>query len=141
MNSPPYPVNVYTVTDGEKWYLSNKNSYASGGSLVEISDEIGVWNHVTYIFDIKGINGSAIPVYTYVNDAKAHPAVLLIAGSGPSDYNSTVGILTPFEDIAISLARNGINSLRVDKRTFNYSSETGAACSSTISSNASFLNS
>ncbi len=65
-------------------------------------------------------------VYTYVNDAKAHPAVLLIAGSGPSDYNSTVGLLTPFEDIAIGLARNGINSLRVDKRTFNYSSETGA---------------
>jgi len=72
MNSPPYPVNVYTVTDGEKWYLSNKNSYASGGSLVEISDEIGVWNHVTYIFDIKGINGSAIPVYTYVNGALLH---------------------------------------------------------------------
>ena len=65
-------------------------------------------------------------VYTYVNDAKAHPAALLIAGSGPSDYNSTVGLLTPFEDIAIGLARNGINSLRVDKRTFNYSSETGA---------------
>ncbi len=62
-------------------------------------------------------------VYTYINDGKAHPAVLFIAGSGPSDYNETIGLLTPFEDIALGLARNGINSLRVDKRTFNYASE------------------
>ena len=56
-------------------------------------------------------------VYTYVNDGNAHPAVLLIGGSGPCDYNETVGILTPFEDIAMGLAENGINSLRIDKRT------------------------
>lgn len=62
-------------------------------------------------------------VYTYVNDGKAHPAVLLIAGSGPSDYNETIGILSPFEDIARGLAQNGINSLRVDKRTLNYAAE------------------
>lgn len=62
-------------------------------------------------------------VYTYTNDSKARPAVLLIAGSGPSDYNETVGLLAPFEDIALALAQNGINSLRVDKRTLNYASE------------------
>lgn len=62
-------------------------------------------------------------VYTYVNDGKAHPAVLLIAGSGPSDYNETIGILAPFEDIALGLAQNGVNSLRVDKRTLNYASD------------------
>lgn len=61
-------------------------------------------------------------VYTYVNDGQPHPAVLLIAGSGPSDYNETIGLLTPFEEIALGLAENGINSLRVDKRTFNYAS-------------------
>lgn len=64
-------------------------------------------------------------VYTYVNDGKPHPAVLLIAGSGPGDYNETVGLLTPFEDIALGLAENGINSLRVDKRTLNYASDFG----------------
>jgi hypothetical protein len=62
-------------------------------------------------------------VYTYIDDGKAHPAVLLIAGSGPSDYNESVGVLKPFEDIAQGLAEEGINSLRIDKRTFRYSSE------------------
>ncbi len=61
--------------------------------------------------------------YTYINDGKPHPAVLLIAGSGPSDYNESVGVLKPFEDIAQGLAQNGISSLRVDKRTFAYASE------------------
>lgn len=64
-------------------------------------------------------------VYTYVNDEKAHPAVLLIAGSGPSDYNETVGLLTPFEDMAVGLAKRGICSLRMDKRTLNYASGLG----------------
>ncbi len=62
-------------------------------------------------------------VYTYVNDGNAHPAVLLIGGSGPCDYNETIGILTPFEDIAMGLAQNEINSLRIDKRTLGYASD------------------
>lgn len=67
-------------------------------------------------------------VYTYVNDGKAHPAVLLIAGSGPSDYDETIGVLKPFEDIARGLAQEGINSLRVDKRTFSYAAEFDIKC-------------
>ena len=59
-------------------------------------------------------------VYTYINDGKSHPAVLLIAGSGPSDYDETIGVLKPFEDIARGLAQEGINSLRVEKRTFGH---------------------
>lgn len=67
-------------------------------------------------------------VYTYINDGKSHPAALLIAGSGQSDYNETIGLLTPFEDIALGLAQNGINSLRVDKRTFNYAADLDITC-------------
>lgn len=59
-------------------------------------------------------------VYTYIDDGNAHPVVLLIAGSGPSDYDETIGVLKPFEDIAHGLAKEGINSLRVEKRTFGY---------------------
>ena len=59
-------------------------------------------------------------VYTYINDGEKHPAVLLIAGSGPSDCDSTLGSLKPLADIADSLAQKGISSLRVDKRTLNY---------------------
>ncbi len=59
-------------------------------------------------------------VYTYINDGEKHPAVLLIAGSGPSDCDSTLGSLKPLADIAEALAKEGICSLRVDKRTLNY---------------------
>lgn len=61
--------------------------------------------------------------YTYVNDNKTHPAVLLIAGSGPCDSDETIGVLKPFKDIARGLAQKGINSLRVDKRTFGYATD------------------
>lgn len=67
-------------------------------------------------------------VYTYINDGKSHPAVLLIAGSGPSDYNETLGTLKPFKDIANGLAKEGINSLRVDKRTFSYAADFDIKC-------------
>ena len=67
-------------------------------------------------------------VYTYIDDGKAHPAVLLIAGSGPSDYDETVGTLKPFKDIANGLAKEGINSLRVDKRTFSYAANFDIKC-------------
>lgn len=67
-------------------------------------------------------------VYTYIDDGNAHPAVLLIAGSGPSDYDETIGVLKPFEDIAHGLAKEGINSLRVDKRTFGYAAEFDIKC-------------
>lgn len=67
-------------------------------------------------------------VYTYIDDGNAHPAVLLIAGSGPSDYDETLGTLKPFKDIANGLAKAGINSLRVDKRTFNYAADFDIKC-------------
>ncbi len=67
-------------------------------------------------------------VYTYIDDGNAHPAVLLVAGSGPSDYDETIGTLKPFKDIADGLAKAGINSLRVDKRTFSYAADFDIKC-------------
>ncbi len=83
----------------------------------------GKYTEKHFVFENDGCSLNA--VYTYLNDGQQHPAVLLISGSGPSDYNGTVGILTPFEDIARGLAENGINSLRIDKRTLNYADEFG----------------
>ncbi len=60
-------------------------------------------------------------VYTYCSDGQAHPAALLVSGSGPNDYDETVGLLTPFKDMAQALAHTGVNSLRIDKRTYEYS--------------------
>lgn len=61
-------------------------------------------------------------VYTDSGKENA-PSVLLIPGSGPSDYNETAGLLVPFEEIARKLAGNGINSLRMEKRTERFAAD------------------
>lgn len=48
------------------------------------------------------------------------PAVLMIAGSGPSDRDETLQRAKPFRDIARGLARRGIVTLRFDKRPLVY---------------------
>ena len=48
------------------------------------------------------------------------PAVVMVHGSGPSNMDEKVMKLTPFKDLAESLAQRGIASLRYDKRTFAY---------------------
>ncbi len=45
------------------------------------------------------------------------PAVVIVHGSGPVDRNGTVGVLTPYADLASGLAAQGIAVLRYDKRT------------------------
>ena len=46
------------------------------------------------------------------------PAVVLLAGSGPSDRDSTVGPNKPLKDLAWGLASCGIATLRYDKITY-----------------------
>ena len=83
--------------------------------------EVSCGNGVTERYFVLKNDGCALnAVYTYSDQSKKAPSVLLISGSGPSDYNETVGALTPFEDIARELAAQGISSLRVDKRTLHY---------------------
>lgn len=48
------------------------------------------------------------------------PAILLVAGSGPSDRDETIGPNKPFLDLAQGLAAAGIASYRYDKRTLTY---------------------
>ncbi len=49
---------------------------------------------------------------------QAVPAVVMVHGSGPSNMDERVMKLTPFKDLAEGLAKQGIASLRYDKRTF-----------------------
>lgn len=64
-------------------------------------------------------------VYTYKKSSDLSVAVLIIPGSGPMDYNGTVGLLEPYKDIAIGFAKNGVSSLRIDKRTLNHADKMG----------------
>lgn len=54
------------------------------------------------------------------------PAVVLVHGSGPADYDETVYGYKPFRDIAWGLAERGIASIRYDKRTYVYGSKSFA---------------
>lgn len=72
-----------------------------------------------HYFQLNGLNA----VYTCAEGSESAPAVLMISGSGPSDYNATVGILCPMEDLALRLAEYGISSLRFEKRTFRFPGE------------------
>lgn len=46
------------------------------------------------------------------------PAVVFVHGSGSSNMDEKVGRLTPFRDLAEGLAKQGIASVRYDKRSF-----------------------
>ena len=48
------------------------------------------------------------------------PAVVFVHGSGSSNMDEKVGKMTPFKDLAEGLAKQGIASVRYDKRTYKY---------------------
>jgi len=51
------------------------------------------------------------------------PAVVLLAGSGPLDRDSTIGRNKPFKDLAWGLASHGVAILRFDKVTYAHPSQ------------------
>lgn len=48
------------------------------------------------------------------------PAVVLVQGSGSTNYDEAIGPNKPFRDIAMGLAKAGVATLRYDKRPFVY---------------------
>ena len=119
----PNAANSGNVGDTDEAIPDSSTDTSANEESDEPSKEIPDSSIVEENFTLESDGFKLNAVYTYINDGKPHPAVLLIAGSGPSDYNESVGVLKPFEDIAQGLAQNNINSLRVDKRTFAYASE------------------
>lgn len=55
--------------------------------------------------------------------SESYPAVVLVHGLGAHDMNENVGKTYTFRDLAVGLARNGIASIRYDKRTYRYGKE------------------
>ncbi|HKT01382.1 MAG TPA: alpha/beta hydrolase [Rugosimonospora sp.] len=65
-----------------------------------------------------GTGPLAVPgTLTMPNPPGPHPAVVLLAGSGPLDRDSTIGRNKPFKDLAWGLATRGIAVVRFDKVT------------------------
>ena len=48
------------------------------------------------------------------------PVVILVHGSGSSDYDETIGANKPFKDLADGLSQKGIATLRYNKRFYQY---------------------
>lgn len=62
-----------------------------------------------------------------------HPAVVLLAGSGPLDRDETIGPNKPLKDLAWGLATRGIAAARFDKVTFAHPNEVRRAGDFTLS--------
>ena len=62
-------------------------------------------------YEIKG-------VVTTPDNIDGYPVVVLVQGSGQSDFDETVGANKPFKELAHGLAEKGIASIRINKRLY-----------------------
>nr|BFE59875.1 alpha/beta hydrolase [Dactylosporangium thailandense] len=61
-----------------------------------------------------------------------HPAIVMLAGSGPNDRDETIGRNKPFKDLAWGLAARGIATLRFDKVTHAHGASVKALADFTV---------
>ena len=57
-------------------------------------------------------------VVTTPDNTADYPVVVLVQGSGASDFDETVGANKPFKELAHGLAQKGIASVRINKRLY-----------------------
>ena len=62
-------------------------------------------------YELKG-------VVTTPDNTDDYPVVVLVQGSGASDFDETVGANKPFKELAHGLAEKGIASVRINKRLY-----------------------
>lgn len=71
-----------------------------------------------------GVDDYKLPgTLTFPKGNKKSPVVILVHGSGPNDRDETAGPNKPFRDLAWGLAGRGIATVRYDKRTMVYGSD------------------
>ena len=98
-------------TGAESEAMWHTPEYVDGDSFIEENIKLGTgWLRV----------GAALTIPKSACSANSAPCVVLIAGSGPCDRDSSVGALKPFRDIAWGLASRGVAVLRFDKVTCSY---------------------
>ena len=59
-------------------------------------------------------------ILTLPNNAEEPPVAILIQGSGQSDMSETIGANKPFENLAQELAKQGIATIRYNKRYYQH---------------------
>jgi dienelactone hydrolase len=76
------------------------------------------WEEVSVNVGEKGLPG----MLTMPKGVQKPPVVIMVQGSGSSDMNESFGTAPnrPFEDIAHGLAKQGVATLRYNKRTYQY---------------------
>ncbi len=80
-----------------------------------------------------GTGPLAVPGTLTVPDSPGpHPAVVLLAGSGPVDRDSTIGRNKPFKDLAWGLATRGIAVARFDKVTYAHGHQVAQVAEFTV---------
>ncbi|MBL4706825.1 MAG: alpha/beta fold hydrolase [Flavobacteriales bacterium] len=92
-------------------YSWSPPSYANLSSFTEENIKVG---------DSLALLG----IYTQTKDASTS-IVVFVHGSGPNDMDESLGPNKLFKDLAYGLASQGINSIRYNKRSFDYPSQMG----------------
>lgn len=124
-----------TIEQNGKYYIAKVLSkYEKNGLVISITFNkeekvAGLWlkhiyipedneyyNEIEYKIGKHELSG----ILTIPKNIEKPPVVVLIAGSGPQDMNETIGtsLNTPLKDIAEGLAKNGIATLRYNKRYY-----------------------
>ena len=88
-------------------------NYAPQDSIYQPTDTDSFTEKVVLIgeYEIKG-------VVTTPDNITDYPVVVLVQGSGQSDFDETVGTNKPFKELAHGLAEKGIASVRINKRFY-----------------------
>jgi len=89
------------------------------------------WKKPTYV-DLENIQTKAIKIgtesplngeYSTSTKGKSTTTVVMVHGSGPNNMNERLGPNELFKDMAYGLASQGINSIRYNKRSYEYGSQ------------------
>ncbi|NLI20444.1 MAG: alpha/beta hydrolase [Clostridiales bacterium] len=100
---------------------AKQETTAKGDSLVEDADSAAAYTETAVQVGVEPFLLDGI--LTMPSEASAQqpvPGVVLVQGSGPSDKDETIGQTKLFADLAAAFAKQGIATLRYDKRTYTY---------------------
>lgn len=103
----------FAIVDGDSSNFDFENN-----TSVEVSKKLEYAEKDLRIGSNSYLLGAKI---TYPKAEGKYPAVVLVQGEGPFDMDYTIDNTAIFENIAAYLAKNGIISIRYNKREFEYS--------------------